>query len=77
MTKQTDIAKRAADELAAAMRAFQHAHVLFKLLEEWAVTGKDLDRGFLLAQIGAEITSKYGKRADGESDFFLAEVNHG
>jgi hypothetical protein len=78
MTLQDDVPKvvaRAAQELAAAMKALQQANALFTVL---AGTGGGIDPAetFLLAQIGAELTANYGERADEEAQN-LAEVSHG
>ena len=74
MTNRTDIAKRAADELTAAVTALNQANALFEVLEKMAA-GSDPTEVFLLAQIGAELTANYGERAATEADFF-AEVCH-
>ncbi|MFL9893747.1 MULTISPECIES: hypothetical protein [Paraburkholderia] len=74
MGNRTDIAKRAADELTAAVTALNQANALFEVLEKMAA-GSDPTEVFLLAQIGAELTANYGERAATEADFF-AEVSH-
>ena len=75
MLNRTDIAKRAAAELAAVTKALQQAGMLFSTLEEIGA-GLHGSKVFLLAQIGAELTATYGERADGEAEFF-AGVSHG
>jgi hypothetical protein len=74
MTNRTDIAKRAAEELAAATKALQQANMLFASLEDIGA-GLGGSKVFLLAQIGAELTASYGERADGQAEFF-AGVSH-
>jgi hypothetical protein len=70
-----DIAKRAADELTAAVKALNKANALFGILENMAGSS-DPAEGYLLAQIGTELTANYGERAAAEADFF-AEMSHG
>ena len=71
ISKKVDIAKRAGEELAAAMAALQRTHLLFTLIEQ-AASGAEPNKNqvFLLAQIGAEIAACYGERAASEADFF-------
>jgi hypothetical protein len=72
----TDVAKRAHEELAAAMVALQHAGALFAAIEKASTVDGDLNGAFLLAQIGVETTAYQVDRAEAEADFF-AEVCHG
>ena len=63
------IAKRAHDELAAAMVALQQAGALFAAIEK-AINSGDKDLPFLLAQIGVETTAYQSERFNSECDFF-------
>jgi hypothetical protein len=69
MANRTDIAKRAADELTAAVIALNQANALFGILEGMAGSSGTAE-AFLLAQIGGELTANYGERAAAEADFF-------
>lgn len=69
------IAKRAHEELTAAMVALQHAGALFQAIEK-AVNSGDKDLPFLLSQIGSETTAYQAERCASESDFFSDEARH-
>lgn len=73
-TSSVVVAKRAHEELAAAMVALQHAGALFSAIEK-AINSGDKDQPFLLAQIGIETTSYQSERCNSECDFF-AEASH-
>jgi hypothetical protein len=69
-----ELAKRAREELAAAMVALQQAGALFAAIEK-AVSVGDRDLPFLLAQIGSETTSYQSQRCNSECDYF-EEASH-
>lgn len=75
MANRIDIKARAAAELSAAASALQQAHLLFTLIENTIAAGGDLSQAKTLAQIGGELVSNYGNRAEDEASHF-EEVRH-
>jgi hypothetical protein len=71
-----EVAKRAAEELGAAMVALQRANALFTAIEKAFLEG-DKDLPFLLAQIGIETTDYQAERCYSEADFFQLEAKNG
>jgi hypothetical protein len=72
---RTDIAKRAREELTAAMVALQHAGALFIAIEKASTVDSDLEAAFLLAQIGIETTAYQAERCNSECDYFDGALN--
>jgi len=73
MSKQTINDKRAAEELSAAATTLRRASVLFGLIAQ-AILTDDIEKftPMCLAEIGAEITATYGKRAEDYVEIFQA-----
>jgi hypothetical protein len=71
MAKPSNLAARAADELAAAHQGLLRANLLFGLIQ-FAITAGDVNepRTLSLAAIGVELTRTYGERAQGQAKYF-------
>ncbi|NML99633.1 hypothetical protein HHL24_17035 [Paraburkholderia sp. RP-4-7] len=65
----TEMAKRAAAELAGAQRAIEQANALFGVIQMLVNCG-DPAQIFLMAQIGGEMTGYSAERAESESEYF-------